>query len=157
MIRLHVIASVSLTHAALPGMLARKSGSIVNVSSIAGIIPLRNVTYGSTKAYLIHFSRALQNELEGTGIRIQALCPGYIRTEFHETPSVSRARRSQVPNFLWNSAEKVVTESLAAIDREKVICIPGWIYRLIAILGTNQITYPVLRALVRRVFQRRSK
>lgn len=153
MIRLHVIASVSLTHAALPGMLARKSGAIINVSSLAGLIPLRNVTYGSTKAYLVQFSRALHNELAGKGIRIQALCPGYIRTEFHEAKGISRERRSQIPKFLWVSAEKIVNESLASLERGNVICVPGMMYRLIAILGTNSMTYPLLRTIVKKVIR----
>lgn len=155
MIHLHVIASVRLTYAALPGMLERKSGAIINVSSLAGILPLRNVTYGSTKAYLIHFSRLLQNELEGTGIRIQALCPGYILTEFHATRDVSKKRRSQIPKFLWLSPEKVVSESLASIDHGKVVYIPGRIYRLITILGTNAITFPIISSLLRKIYQRK--
>lgn len=157
MIRLHIIASVSLTYAVLPGMLARKSGTIINVSSLAGLFPLRNVTYGSTKAYLIHFSRTLDRELKSHGIKIQALCPGYILTEFHEAGRVSKERRSQIPKFMWNTTDQVVTESLDSINRGKVICVPGTIYRLIAILGTNPITYHLVYRLAVGIFRRRKQ
>ena len=77
MIRLHVLASVRLTRAALPGMVERGRGGIINVASVAGFMALpENVNYCATKGYLITFSKALQLELIGTGVRVQALCPG---------------------------------------------------------------------------------
>ncbi len=150
-IQVHVLASVHLTHAALPAMLSRRSGCIINVASIAGLIPLRNVTYGATKAYLVHFSRTLQNELHGTGLRVQVLCPGYVYTEFHSSHPAPRS-----PRFMWSTVEQVVAESLTALKRNQVICIPGRIYRLIAVLGTSRLTYPLIRSASRIVLRRRS-
>jgi len=151
-IRVHVLSSVRLVHAALPAMLARHSGSIINVASLAGLIPLRNVTYGATKAYLIHFSRTLQQELHGTGLRLQALCPGYVHTEFHDTRPAPRT-----PGFMWSTADKVVAESLRALERNLVVCIPGRFYRLSAALGTSRLTYPLIRSVARLVLRRRSE
>jgi len=83
MINLHVIASTRLCRAALPGMIARNSGTIINVSSAGAFMPTQgNVTYCATKSFLVTFSEALQRELVGTSVKIQALCPGFIQTSF---------------------------------------------------------------------------
>jgi len=150
-VQVHVLASVRLTHAALPGMLARRSGGIINVASIAGLFPVRNVTYGATKAYLVHFSRALHNDYHGTGLRFQALCPGYVHTEFHTSRTTMR-----LPGFMWSTADRVVAASLEALERGQVICIPGRIYRLIATLGTSSLTHPLVIFAVRTFLRRRS-
>lgn len=150
-VQVHVLASVRLAHAALQGMVARRSGSIINVASMAGLIPVRNVTYSATKAYLVSFSRALHHEIQGNGVRIQALCPGYVHTELHSSKLPPRS-----PAFMWTTADKVVAESLAALRRNQVICIPGRIYRLIAALGTSQLTYPLVSSASRIVLRRRS-
>ena len=87
MIHVHVLASVRFSRAALPGMLARGQGAIINVSSIGAFMPKPgDVTYCATKAYLNTFSEALQAELRGTGVQIQALCPGFTHTEFLDNP-----------------------------------------------------------------------
>ncbi len=136
MIRLHVLASVRLTRAALPGMLARGRGGIINVASLAGFMALPGAaTYCATKGYLITFSRALQDELRGTGVRVQALCPGFTRTEFHGRQASSAA--SRVPGFLWMSADAVAEASLRALARGRTICIPAWGNRLLKLLGAS--------------------
>src|SRR4051812_49073494 len=85
MIELHVVTSVRLCRAVLPGMIARRHGAIVNVSSLAAFLPMPNfVTYAATKAYLLSFSEGLRTELRGTGVRVQALCPGFTHTGFQE-------------------------------------------------------------------------
>lgn len=149
-IQLHVLASVRLVHAVLPGMLARGGGSIINVASMAGLIPLRNVTYGATKAYLVHFSRTLHQELLGSGVRVQALCPGFVYTEFHSSRPAPRS-----PRFMWSTAEKVVSASLATLERDRVICVPGRIYRLIAALGTSPLIFPLISSAARLILPRR--
>jgi short-subunit dehydrogenase len=133
MINVHVLASVRLTRAALPGMIARQGGAIINVSSIAGLLPIPgSATYSATKAYLIVFSEALQAELKGTGVKVQALCPGFTRTEFHDTPTHRGFHRSNIPEALWMSAGDVAEQSLGALHRHQVIFIPGFKNLLVA-------------------------
>ena len=127
--RLHVIATLRLTHAALGVMLARARGSIINVSSVAGFLhnPF-SVSYGATKAWINSFTEALYVELKSAGspIRIQALCPGFTVSEFHDVLGIDR---SVIPRSLWMSAEEVVETSLRSLEQDKVIVIPGWRYR----------------------------
>jgi AhpD family alkylhydroperoxidase len=132
MIRLHVDATVRLTRAVLPGMLARDCGAIVNVASFVAFFPVTgSVTYSATKAYLKSFTEALHQELAGTGVRVQALCPGFTRTEFQNTGKIDE---QGIPNFAWMSAESVVTQSLRDLDNGRVISVPGVGYRLLAML-----------------------
>ena len=155
MIQIHDIACVRLTHAALPGMISRNQGGIINVSSISGLVTLGNITYGTTKAFQVIFSEALQMELSGTGIRIQVLCPGYIYTEFHDKQDLSGFQRSKIPNFLWTSAKQVVSVSLKGLEKGKVVVVPGTIYRLFASLGRWTIFASVLRSLAVRIRKNR--
>ena len=134
MIRLHVLASVRLTRAALPGMVERGRGSIINVASVAGFMALpENVNYCATKGYLITFSKALQLELIATGVRVQALCPGFTHTEFHD--DLREFDKARTPKILWMPAEAVVDASLRGLARGEVVCIPGIGNRLIAAIG----------------------
>ncbi len=146
MITVHVTAPVRLCRAALPGMIDRGAGGIINVSSIAAWWPVRNgATYCATKAYLLSFSRSLHRELDGTGVRVQALCPGLTRTGFHDTEEFRRIDRSASPQWLWLSADRVVSESLKALDRNRVICIPGRRYRIFVRLVRNGLMLAVMR------------
>jgi len=157
MIQVHVVASVRLSRAALPGMINRHRGGVINVASLAGLVPTTNVTYSATKAYLIVFSQALQNELEGSGLKIQALCPGFTYSGFHDTEELKNFRRSQIPKLLWMKADAVVSESLRAFDRGKVLCIPGRVNRLTAALARNWITGPTVMRITNRVYKRRRR
>jgi short-subunit dehydrogenase len=129
--RLHVLATMRLTHAAVAGMIARKKGTIINVSSVAAFFhnPF-NVTYGATKAWINSFTEALFVELQSLNspVRVQALCPGFTYTEFHDVLGVERRA---VPKGFWMTAEAVVETSLRALQKDRVIVIPGWRYRLI--------------------------
>jgi short-subunit dehydrogenase len=136
MIHVHVIASVRLCRAALPGMVARGRGAIVNVASVAAFSPLvGNATYSATKRFLVTFSQSLQMELAGTGIKVQALCPGFTHSGFHDTPEYERFKRSSIPGFMWMSAEDVVAGSLKALERKRVVYIPGFKNRLLVTLA----------------------
>jgi len=130
MIRLHVLAPMRLTQAVLPGFLARGRGGIVNVSSVASFIYAPgNVNYCATKAYLTTFSEGLATELRGTGVRAQALCPGFTHSEFHQRMGEDTRRR---PRFSWLDAPDVVRTSLDQLDRGgPVICVPGLGYKLL--------------------------
>jgi short-subunit dehydrogenase len=130
MLRLHVLAPMRLTRAALPGMMARRRGAIINVSSVAGFIySPGNVNYCASKAYLTTFTEGLALELAGTGVAAQALCPGFTHTEFHQRMGPDARTR---PRFMWLTAEGVVRASLAQLDRGgPVLCVPGLRYKLI--------------------------
>lgn len=143
-VRLNIIAVQRLTRAALPGMLARGRGGIINVSSVAGFQPgPLNATYSATKAFLTSFTQALYEEVRGTGVRVQALCPGFTRTEFQQRAGWSR---SAIPSAAWLSAEQVVDASLRDLRRNVPVCVPGLHYRALVALST---TAP--RSFVRRV------
>ena len=133
MLQLHVVAPMRLTQAALPVLLKNKRGAIVNVSSVASFVfSANNVNYCATKAYLRVFSEGLAAELADTGVRVQALCPGFTRSEFHQRMGVDSR---DIPGWMWMSATSVVDTSLAALERGwPVVCVPGIRYKLIVVL-----------------------
>ena len=151
MIGVHVIASVRLTHAALPGMIARKRGGIINVSSGSAYLAMPNaVTYCATKRYLITFAEGLAKELTNTGVRVLTVCPGFTYTEFHDTPEFQNFNRSDVAKGLWMSAEDVVKESLAALDSGRSVFIPGRKNRLLLGLQRTPLGPILLRMLAKK-------
>jgi hypothetical protein len=128
--RLHVIAIERLTHAALPRMIRRRKGNIINVSSVAGFLASPfNVSYCATKAWINSFTEGLYVELKAihSPVRIQALCPGFIYSEFHDVAGMDR---SAIPRSLWMSAEYVVDASLRSLKRDELFVVPGWRYQL---------------------------
>ncbi len=128
MVRIHVIAPLRLTHAALPAMVEAGRGAIVNVASVAAFSPTAgHATYSGVKAFLVNFSEGLHEEVEEYGVRVQALCPGYTRTEFQKASGVPS---KGIPDFLWLSPEAVVAQSLHDLEVGRVVSIPGWQYRL---------------------------
>jgi short-subunit dehydrogenase len=129
--RLHVMATMRLCHAALSGMAARRKGGIINVSSVAAFGQSnQNVSYCSTKAWMNSFTEGLYVELKSAGspVRVQALCPGFTITEFHDA---MRFDRKQIPAWLWMPAEEVVDASLRGLAQDKLIVVPGAIYKLV--------------------------
>jgi short-subunit dehydrogenase len=122
MIRVHVVAPVRFIRVALPGMLERHRGDIINVSSVGAYFNMTTVeNYGATKAYLVNFTESLHVSLMGTGIRVQVLAPGFTVTEFHSRlgADLSKAQRR------WMRPEQVVDISLKALEKGQVVCIPG--------------------------------
>jgi len=147
MIQLHVVASVRLARTALPGMIRRGRGGIINVASLAAFIPLPgDATYSATKAYLVSFTQALHEELRGTGVRVQALCPGFTRTELHAAGQLPEADLARIPAMLWSPADEVVAASLRALARGRVVCVPGWKNRVILALARVGVVRLLLRA-----------
>lgn len=132
-IRLNVLALVRLTRAALPGMVTRGRGAIINVSSMAGFQPAPfSATYGATKAYVTSFTESLAEELRDTGVRVQALCPGFTRTEFQERAGIDV---SGLPDLAWMSPEDVVESSLNALMSGEVLHVPGVANKVVASLA----------------------
>ena len=126
MVSLHVDAAITLCRAAVPFMRERGGGHIINVSSLGAFLPGSGLAvYGATKSFLNYFSLALQQELAATGIQVQALCPGYIRTEFHEEMAEAGFDRTRIPEELWTEAHEVVSASLAALGSGRVLVVPG--------------------------------
>ena len=134
MINVHVTSIYRLTHAAVPGMIARGRGAIINVSSIAGFMANPGaVNYSATKAYINTFTEALAAELRPHGIQVQALCPGFTYSEFHDTPEYEEFERSAFPEFMWATAEDVVADSLAALGSGPVLFVPGLANKALAL------------------------
>lgn len=125
-----VRAVLVLTKAALPGMVERGSGVVVNVSSVAGF--LRNGSYSAAKAWVTAFTEGLVPEVRGTGVRVQALCPGLTRTEFHAR---SGEDVSGLPGLAWLTPEEVVCASVRDVARGRVVCVPGWQYAVFPVLA----------------------
>lgn len=147
MIQVHAIASVRLTRAALPGMIARGHGGVINVSSIAGLLPMPgNTIYGATKSFLIFFTGSMNSELAGSGVRVQALCPGFTYSEFHDVMGVER---SFLPRIFWMEASDVVKESLRGLRTGQEIVIPGAGYRVLAFFIRLPLSAPLARLVQR--------
>ena len=122
-ILLNVVAVTRLTRAALPGMIERRAGGIINLASIGAYQPTpQNATYCATKAYVSSFTQAVHEELKGTGVKCMVLSPGFTRTEFQERAGINPG---DVPGFLWQEAEVVVRYALRAFDRGRAVCVPG--------------------------------
>jgi len=121
-----VVAVMRLSHAALGPMVARGSGQVLNVSSVAGFVP--RGTYSAAKAYVTRFSEWAHNEYGPQGVQVMALCPGFVRTEFHERMDVGR---DSAPDFLWLDAEDLVTTALADLAAGKAISVPSLRYKAI--------------------------
>lgn len=129
--RLHVLASMRLVHAALAGMTVRGRGAIIGVLSVAGFVQSPgSTTYAASKCWMNSFFEGLDLELKSIGspVRLQALCPGFTYTEFHDVAGIDRKRISAK---LWMSAEDVVAASLEGLARGRLFVIPGWRYRLL--------------------------
>ena len=126
MVNLHVDACITLCRAAIPFMRELGGGKIINVSSMGTFIPSKGMAvYGASKAFLNYYSQALQAELAGSGIEVQALCPGFTRTEFHDSMAEGGFDRSRIPDQMWMNADAVVAASLAALGNGKVLVVPG--------------------------------
>lgn len=150
-LEVNVLAPVRLTRAVLPGMLQRRDGGIINVSSIASLQPIPYwATYSASKAYLTAFSLAIHEEVKGSGVTVTALMPGFTRTEFQHRESLGL---HGIPGPLWMSAHDVVKAALTAVGRGRATCIPGTRYRLIA-AATRMTPWSVSRRLGRAAGER---
>jgi hypothetical protein len=120
-----VRAVLVLTHAAVPGMVARGRGAVVTVASVAAFLP--GGTYSAAKAWATTFTTSLALELQGTGVTATALCPGYVRTEFHGRAGIPT---DGIPRWAWLQADRLVADCLADVDRGRAVSIPSRRYRL---------------------------
>lgn len=125
-----VSAVMQITHAALPGQIARKRGGVINVSSVAGW--LSSGTYSAAKAWVTTFSESMATQLRGTNVHVMALCPGYTRTEFHERASMEV---STIPNWMWLEVNSVVKTSLKHFASGRAVSVPGMQYKTLGFIA----------------------
>jgi short-subunit dehydrogenase len=154
MIMVHVVAPVRFIRAALPRMLERQKGDIINVSSVGAYFNLVTVeNYGATKAYLINFTESLHVALMGTGIRVQALAPGFTVTEFHSRLGADFKKAQG----RWMRSEELVEISLKALENGRVVCIPGvkrWFLVKLASVLPRRVYYKVMQVLGEKIRKR---
>jgi uncharacterized protein len=127
MLDVMVSAVMRLSHAVLPGMVERNAGTIINVSSMAGWFP--GGTYSSAKAWVTSFSESLSVGLRGTGVQVIAVCPGFIRTEFHERAGMDMSR---TPDWMWLDVSTVVDRTFRDLARGRPVSVAGHRYRMFA-------------------------
>lgn len=136
--RLHVLATLRLTHAALRSMVPHDHGAIINLASVAAFIRQPGlVSYAATKSWIATFTEALYVELKNAGshVRVQALCPGYTYSEFHD--KIGAQRTAIAGKGWWHTAESVVEDSLNGLNRDRCFVIPGWRYQLLTTFLTK--------------------
>jgi short-subunit dehydrogenase len=132
LIDVHIRAVLRLTHAALPGMVLRGKGSVINVASVAAFVP--RGTYSAAKAWVVSFSESVAAELNGTGVRCMALCPGFTHTEFHDRAEVDPG---QIPSWMWLNASDVVDAAIEDLRRGLTVSVPSIKYK--ALVGASKI------------------
>jgi short-subunit dehydrogenase len=142
-------ATLRLTHAALPAMLARGSGTVINVSSVAGWVPAG--TYGAAKAWVTAFTEGLAGELAGTGVTATALCPGFTRTEFHDRAGMGV---EAIPGWAWLDAHRVASEGLADARSGRPVSVPSTRYSA-ASLVAKYVPRPIVRRVTVQAIQPR--
>lgn len=144
-LKLHGETAMELTHAALQGMLARGSGRIINVASVAAFLP--RGTYSAAKAWLLSFSRWANLAYGPRGVKVTAVCPGFTHTEFHDRMGMDK---SVAPSWTWLTAERVVREGLADNLRGRAVSIPSKRYKALAVaarvLPDRLVTGPARKA-----------
>lgn len=147
-LELNVAAVLTLTHAALPGMRERGHGAVINVASVAGLFPNPGASYAASKAWVVAFTEGLAMTLRGSGVSVQALCPGLVRTEFHDRAGI---RLGRVPRPAYLEVDAVVAGALADLRRGRIISVPGLLYK--TLLGvTRVLPRPAVRTLSRVVY-----
>ncbi|TGB03280.1 SDR family oxidoreductase [Streptomyces sp. MZ04] len=133
MLKVHCEAVLRLTSAAAEAMRERGRGGVVNVASVAAFVP--RGTYGASKAWVVQFTQGAAKDLAGSGVRLMALCPGFVRTEFHERAGMGT---SNIPKWMWLDADKLVAAALSDLARGKTLSIPDPRYK--TLMGVVKVT-----------------
>jgi hypothetical protein len=130
MLRVHCEAVLRLTHAALPGMIERGRGGVINVASVAAFFS--RGTYSASKAWVVGFSEGVAQDIAGSGVNVMALCPGFVHTEFHERAQMDM---SGLPEFMWLDADRVTEAAVRDFRHGVHVSVPGAQYKTIVGLG----------------------
>ena len=135
-LRVMVMAMAELAHRVLPGMLERGDGRIVNVASLAGLLPAPagHTLYAASKAFLVRFSEALGHEVRDRGVHVTALCPGFTYSEFHDVTG-TRKTVSRLPGFMWLTSAEVARQGWAGFEAGVPVLVTGRVNRVLATLG----------------------
>jgi short-subunit dehydrogenase len=152
-LELNVTAVLELTHAAVPGMVERGSGAVINVASVAGLVPGRGSTYSASKAWVVSLSEGLSGGLAGTGVRVLALCPGFTHTEFHQRAGIDMAA---LPGLMWLNPEDVVDAGLKDLQRDAVVSIPSLRYKAL-VIGSRLVPRRLTRLIAGRTGNARGR
>jgi short-subunit dehydrogenase len=148
LLRLNVHAVMRLTLAALPAMMDRGRGDVINVSSVSGFgAVMPGSTYPASKAWVTNFSESVGQAARPYGVRVLALCPGYTRTEFHQRAGIDM---SATPGWMWLDADQVARDGLHDLRKGKLVSVPDWKYKLAA-FGIRHLPSRLLRAASRDV------
>ncbi|MEU2265453.1 SDR family oxidoreductase [Streptomyces olindensis] len=132
MLKVHCEAVLRLTSAATEAMRERGRGGVVNVASVAAFVP--RGTYGASKAWVVQFTQGAARDLAGSGVRLMALCPGFVRTEFHERAGMGT---DNIPSWMWLDADKLAAAALHDLARGKTLSIPDPRYK--ALMGAAKL------------------
>ncbi len=126
-----------MTHKVLPGMAERRFGRIVNVASLAGLVPgsMGHTLYGATKSFLVRFSQSLHLENLNTGVHVTALCPGFTFSEFHDVNATRSQITQATPEWLWMGADEVAAAGYEAAEANRPVCVTGAPNKAIAALA----------------------
>ncbi|MBD3228880.1 MAG: SDR family NAD(P)-dependent oxidoreductase [Candidatus Lokiarchaeota archaeon] len=148
MIKVHITTPVRFCHAALPKMISQNKGAIINVSSLnAFMYAPGSSIYSSSKMFLVRFTQVLNLE-SPKKIRIMALCPGFTHTGFHSTEEYDDWDKTNIPKFLWMNASKVVSQSLNALRKGKVVFVPGFKNRIFLSLYRFPLTSLLIKSIL---------
>ena len=151
MIEVDVAAMVALSHAALEVMVPRRSGSLLNVSSVAAFAPTPDsATYSAAKSFVLFFTEAVHDEVARSGVKVSVLCPGFTRTNFQAAAGIDA---KGLPGFVWAEADDVVRQGLTALTRNQAVCVPGLVNK-VAAASPRFGPRPLVRRLSRQVMQR---
>lgn len=137
MLQVMLMAVCELTHKVLPGMIERRFGRIVNVASLAGLVPgsAGHTLYAATKSFLVKFSQSLHLENQATGVHVSALCPGFTFSEFHDINGTRDLAKQSTPAWLWMGPDEVAATGYEAAEANRPVCVPGAPNKAIAALA----------------------
>lgn len=154
-IQVLMTAPCELAHGVLPDMIARRQGYIINIASLAGLLPgsAGHTLYGASKSFMIQFSRSLNMEVQKHNVNVTAVCPGFTHSEFHDVTG-TRAQVSRMPSLMWMTADAVAEEGYVAVMRNRPVHVNGRVNKGISLLAKylpDSVAFSIMKAQSRSV------